>query len=200
MNLQRHMLHGAVALTAAFVTGLASAATMTFGTLPGANGANYTTYSEAGLTFAKTAGSGCVGTFFGNPVPSIFGGPTCDSGSTGSFKLTGGTFSLTSVDLAANNGLLTYSFVGKLGAATQWTQSSSLAGPNATFVTIPGAFAAAVDSVEFNFTTQGTSWNIDNIVVSSATAAIPVPPSLALMLAGLAGIAGVSTARRRKAA
>lgn len=200
MSLKRHALHGAVALTAVLATGLASAATMTFNSLPGGNGANYTTYSEAGLTFAKTAGSGCVAGLFGNSAPAIFGGPTCDGGTTSSFRLTGGTFSLTSLELSANNGLLAYSLVGKLGAVTQWTQDGELPGPNATFVPVLGLFGAAVDSVEFNFTTRGTSFNIDNIVVDSAVAAIPVPPSLALMLAGLAGIAGVSTGRRRKAA
>ena len=187
------VIRSAAALALALGTAAASATVITFGALPGANGSNFTSYTESGYTVAKTAGSGCVGTLFGNGVPSVFGGPTCDNGSTGSFSLTGGTFAFNGIDLAANGGALTYTFVGKLGAATLWTQTGTLAGPTATFVGITGSNASTfVNSVTMSFSTVGTSWNMDNINV----AAVPEPSTLAM--AGL-GLAALVAWKRRQA-
>jgi PEP-CTERM motif len=199
MSSVRFSIRGAVvcAAVSSAVLGasVASATVITFGALAGANGSNYTTYTESGFTYAKTAGSGCVGQVFGNPTPDIFGGPTCDGGTTGSFTLTGGTFFFNGIDLAANNGLLTYSLVGKLGAATVWTQAGTLAGPTASFSTIAGLNPlSSVNSVLMTFSTQGTSWNIDNINVR----AVPVPEPTTLLMA-CAGVAFILTRRRPSA-
>jgi hypothetical protein len=189
------LIRVAVALATVLAGSASSATVVTFGGLGGTNGASYTTYAESGYTVTKTAGTGCVGQFFGNPTPDIFGGPSCDGGTTGTFSLTGGTFKFDAIDLAANNGTLTYTFVGKLGANTLWSQSGTLTGPTAVFATISGTnLGSVVDSVTLSFATAGSSFNLDNINVISA----PVPEPTSLAMAGVSLATLVLWMRRRK--
>jgi hypothetical protein len=170
----------------------AHATVITFINLSGLNGDPFTTYSENGFTVTKIAGSGCVGKNFGNPVPSVFGGPVCDGGTSGTFSVTGGgTFSFNDIDLAANNGNLSYEFLGKLGGGTVFDIKSTLGTDTRVFHTIASSNLSAIDSLTLNFITAGTSWNFDNINVSSN---VPEPPSWTLIGLGLAGLAA---ARRR---
>jgi hypothetical protein len=184
------------ALAALVGTTVASATVITFDGLGGNNGDAFTTYAESGYTVSKTSGSGCVGKAFGNPTPSVFGGPTCDNGVSGLFSLTGaGLFSFDAIDLAANNGDLDYTITGLLGGATVWTQVGSLAAGTGTFVTLASLSGAAVDTLTFDYTTRGTSWNFDNIGVTAASATVPEPGSVALVSLALLGLAAL---RRRR--
>ena len=65
---------GAVCLLG-MAAGGASATTITFNGLAGANGDPFTTYTESGFTVSPTLGTWFQGQAFGNPVPSIFSGP-----------------------------------------------------------------------------------------------------------------------------
>ena len=97
---------------------------------------------------ARTAGDLCVGTLFGNPVPSLFGGAACGSASAMIEESHGGgLFSFAAVDPAANNGAADYSFVGmKLGAMV-FRQVGAVAGRFGSFGfdTVPNVDASLID-------------------------------------------------------
>lgn len=163
-----------------------------FGGLGGTNGSTFTSYSEDGFTVTKDSGSGCVAKTFGNPVPDVFGGPSCDSGSTGVFSISGaGLFSFSSIDFAANNGTLSYTVEGLIGATTAFTQTGDLLGPSGVFSTIASQHSDSIDTLRMSFRTAGSSWNFDNIALST----VPEPSTLALLGLSLAGLAAT---RRRK--
>ena len=190
----------------AFVASLAFAATqavavvLTFDTLPGANGDPFGGHTEAeGSEVATVAGDLCVGKFFGNPVPSLFGGTACGSAS-GPIEVShgGGLFSFAAVDLAANNGAADYSFVGmKLGAMvfSQGGVVTGRFGPYG-FDTVLNVDASLIDFLLIlliSLTGFGTSYNIDNIDVTLA--AIPEPSTYALLALGVAAL-GIAARRR----
>lgn len=192
MNVLRTALATAALLTA---TATASATVITFDNLPGNNGDPFTSYVESGFTVTKDSGSGCVGKSFGNPLPSVFGGPVCDNGSLGVFSVTGsGLFSFDSIDLAANNGALNYLIEGLVGTTLMFSNANSLAGPTAVFSTINSSSNAAIDTLRLTFRTAGTSFNMDNIVLSGGN---QVPEPNAALLALLALGVGAATSRRR---
>ena len=189
MNLAKHVGLGVFLLLAGAVP--ATAATITFG---GAGQGQLNTYSEAGFTIARTSGDVSTGAGSGNPAPSLFG-------------FDGGTFQVTGAGLFTFGG-----FDGGSGALSSQTQTFNVVGLlggvslfNTTY-TRNGAFgfqtfasnsAASIDRLVFNLSsTNGTSYNVDNIVVNGIAAAVPEPATWAMMLVGF-GLAG-SAMRRRK--
>ena len=183
----------------AFVATHAAAVVLTFDTL-GPNGSPFGGHTEAGgFEVATTAGDVFVGTLFGNPAPSLFGGPSFGSPSgTIAVSHGGGLFSFAAVDLAANNGAATYSFVGMKLGATVFSQDGAEAARFAAtpfgFDTVLSTDASLIDTLLISLTGFGTSYNIDNINV--ALSAIPEPETYAMLLAGL-GLMGF-IARRKK--
>src|SRR3954453_12452449 len=57
----------------------ASATTITFSGLTGANGTPVETYTEGGFTVTSPLGQFFQGQLFGNPIPSLFAGPLLGS-------------------------------------------------------------------------------------------------------------------------
>lgn len=192
-----HIVSSLAFFGSALVMAPASAAVITFGALPGNNGDPFTSYAEAGFTVMKDSGSGCVGKVFGNPVPNVFGGTACDSGSVGVFTVTGGLFEFAGIDLAANNGTLSYSITGLLNGSNVFVQSNDLAGPTGVFSTIASQSNAVIDSLQLSFRTAGSSFNFDNI---NLTQRVSEPASGLLALAAFGVMIGALRSRRRLAA
>src|ERR1700719_2335142 len=108
---------GVIASTAA------SATTITFSGLTGANGTLVAAYTEGGFTVTTTLGEFFQGQAFGNPIPSLFAGPAQGGPANDALDVTrsgGGSFNFASVDLAANNGDVNFPFTGFLGGVQQY--------------------------------------------------------------------------------
>ena len=180
--------------------GGASATTITFSGLAGANGSPFSTYTESGFTVTPTVGSWFQGQAFGNPIPSIvaggvFGGPAADSISVTDG---GSRFTFSSLDFApspASN--VDYTFTGTLGGASVFNITGVLTPPQ-NFETISSTVAGdviddLVVSVTIVANDPNQSVNIDNIVV--AAVATPEPMTLGLLATGL-GLLGLAYRRR----
>ena len=181
----------------------ASATTITFSGLAGANGDPVATYTEGGFTVTTTVGQFFQGQGFGNPVPSLFvaAGPVNDA-----LDVTangGGLLKFASVDLAANNGNVNFTLTGFLGGVQQYAVSGVEPGRGPLFNGTPFGFdtivnpdaAIAINDLRITLNILGTSGSVDNIAVN------PVPGPIAG--AGLPGLIFASAGflgwwRRRK--
>src|SRR5262249_43931155 len=107
----------------------ATASTIDFNTLTGANGDPFSTYSENGFTVTATQGSWSKAFLFGNPIPDIF--CPCAPG-TVAITMGGSPFSFASVDLGnAQSSLDTFTIQGSRLGSIVLSQSGSLTLPNA---------------------------------------------------------------------
>lgn len=179
----------------------ASAQTITFGPLSGANGAAYSGHSEAGFTVATTGGSWFEAHVFGNPTPSIFAGPI-GSPSTSSIQVTkdgGGLFDFTSVDLSPNNGPIEYKIEGLAGGSSVFTQSGTMSHVGFFFETLLSTSSALIDTLSITLVPGAgtTSMNIDNIVLSEHPT---VPEPAFVQLSALLGLGGLGLLRLRRKA
>ena len=179
----------------------AARAQVHFDNLSGGNGAAYAGHSENGFDVATTGGAWFEAHVFGNPVPSIFGGPI-GSPSLSSLFVTrtgGGAFTFGSVDLVSQNGRSSYQIIGYSGINSVFTMNGFL-GSSTTFETIFSTNPATlIDglSIAIDPIGQPTSFNLDNIEVIAATSSVPEPATLLLTAAGMLAVAGA--ARRRRA-
>lgn len=189
---------GAAAIGLGSFAAPAKAAVIGFDSLNGANETPYAGSTEAGFTVTPTAGQFFQAQFFGNPVPSIFGGPN-NSPVPGTIRVASSSnalFFFNSVDLSSNGSIGSssqYSFTGSLGGAPQYGLFGTLPSLN-SFTTIAGFFSStAIDELFISLTPDsGTiSFNIDNINVDAAP--IPTPA----LLPGLLGM-GIAAMRKRK--
>jgi len=181
----------AIGLTNLLLGGAAQAATttVTFNGLPGPNGAVFTgPYTEGGFSVSATAGQVFEGTVFGNgnPAPSLVVGSVFGGGPNGTVSVTdgGSNFSLTSFDLAGNNGAADFTVTGFEGASQIFSFSGSVNAGFVVFQTVTG-LTAKINDVTFALTSNGTSLNLDNIVLGTA---IPETSTWAMMLLGCAGL------------
>jgi hypothetical protein len=178
----------------------ASATTITFGGLTGANGAPVAQYSEGGFTVTTTVGQWFEGQLFGNPVPSIFAGPLLGGPANDAIAVTDSVlpFTFSAVDLATAFANTTYTFTGLLGGIPMFVQSNIVVMPPQVFNTFANASSTTVIDtllITASIGAGGTSTNIDNIVVNK----VPGP----VVGAGLPGLilacgALIALARRRR--
>lgn len=169
---------------ALFFAGALSAATITFGGLTGANASPFPSpYMESGFIVTATQGAWLTGQSFGKPFPSIFNGSNFIPLTSSSIQVTragGGLFTFSSVDMASNNGVSTYSFSG-----VGLNQSGSLPNSRNLNTYLFGTYVnntpdLLLTSLTINIDPIGspTSFNIDNIVITSA---VPEPAPTALI-------------------
>jgi hypothetical protein len=135
-------LFGAACLAVcAMFAGVASATTITFNGLAGANGDPLTTYTESGFTVTPTVGMWFQGQNFGNPIPSIFAGPINNGPTLDAITVTDGArFTFSALDLAANNGNVDFTFTGTLLGAPVFNVTGTELANTGVFTTERAAF------------------------------------------------------------
>ena len=182
-------------LFAVIIPASAATTTIDFNGLPGANNDPFSTFTENGYTVTNSQGQFFVGELYGNPIPDIFAGPAYGPATDAITVTAGGaTFSLDQFDLSANNGATGYTLSGSLNGSSVFAVVGTDSTLDAFITENPGLSADVIDSLTLQFTGSGTSFNVDNIVLSTATAT-PEPGSLALF--ATAGL-GIATALRRR--
>lgn len=151
------------------ISGPLSAAVITFSGLSGTNGTPFPSpYTESGFTVTATQGQWVEGQVFGNPAPSIFDGAGATALVTSSIQITrvgGGSFTFSSVDFASL-GVTNYSILGA------GFDEVGMVGPVQDFTTIASNNTLLdLTSLTITLTPQAgaSSFNVDNIVVSSVT-------------------------------
>jgi hypothetical protein len=184
------LLLSAVVLAASVIfAGGASATTITFSGLVGANGAPFATYTESGFSVSPTLGQWFEGHLFGNPVPSIFAGPLSGGPSNDAVTVTEGgqRFTFSQLDLATANANTNYTFTGTLLGALVFNVNDIVSPPQVFNTVLSGVSADVIDSlvITANIQAGGTSTNIDNIVVS---AVVPEPMTLGMLAVSLLGM------------
>ena len=176
-------------LPLAATLGTATAATVTFDTLPGINTDPFTTITENGITVTSTTGDWQQAFLVGNPVPSIF-----TQSPTASLTITtGGQFGFLSFDLGTGGTTNPeYLFQGFIGALEVLNGTASPGGID--FVTITNFFPPMlIDRLVITTTLTSTSANIDNINLDLVSS-VPEPGTVTL------GALGLYFARRRRTA
>lgn len=192
----------AIGLANVLLGGAAQATTISFNGLAGPNGAVFTgPYTEGGFSVSATAGQVFEGTVFGNgnPTPSLVVGSVFGGGANGTVSVTNGgpNFSLTSFDLAGNNGAADFTVTGFEGASPIFSFSGSVDAGFEVFQTTTG-LSSKINALTFALTSNGTSLNLDNIVLGTV---IPESSTWAMMLLGFIGLGFVGyrqTMRRAK--
>jgi hypothetical protein len=157
-----------------FASAAASATTITFSGLAGANGDPVATYTEGGFTVATAVGQFFQGQLFGNPLPSLFAGPIGGGPVFDVLDVTangGGPFNFASVDLAANNGNVNFTFTGFLGGVQQYVvngvETGRPPGPFGFDTIVNPDAGIAINDLRIALNILGTSGNVDNIGVAT---------------------------------
>ena len=201
----RNCLRVAVGLLLAALGTAASADTITFGGLGGANGDPFPSpYAENNWIVQSVAGNWFQGQDFGNPVPSVFAGPVGSPGPSNVLLITdvsNSFFNFTSADLACNNGTdCPFVFVGLVGGGTVYTNPGSVtAGPPFQFFTeVNPDSGIAIDALAIGIGPGDgtTSMNVDNIVLSLVRSNVPEPSAVALLALALLGMGLVARRQR----
>jgi hypothetical protein len=193
------LLFAAVCMAVSGMAGGASATTITFSGLNGANGDPFTTYTESGFTVSPTLGSWFQGQVFGNPVPSIVAGPIFGGPANDAVTVTEGgqRFTFSQLDLATANANTNYNFTGTLLGAPVFSVNDVVSPPQVFNTVLSGVSGDVIDSlvITANIQAGGSSTNIDNIVLTPV-AATPEPTTLGLLATGV-GLLGLLRRRRR---
>lgn len=161
---------------------------ITFSPLTGANGAPYSGHTEGDFSVTATSGQWFEAHAYGNPVPSIFDGPTNAPG-VAVLQITDNVdlFTLSSLQYSSNNGDSGYDIQGYLGAALVYDEAGALQGSFAPFsfktlVTMNPSLTVDALLIRLVPGPGVTSINLDNINVATIA---PVPEPNGLLLLGI---------------
>ena len=197
-----NVLKCAAAAALLATAGIAGAATVTFDSLtnPGIWAYTGDTYTEEGMSFAATVRSNGYSLYaYGlvSPYNADADGATLHQEYAGDYGIVaapagpGGTFTLTSFDLAnswndASGGSVDFSYVDASGTHHETLTLADQTGLQTFTFDLTGVRS---------FSLWSNNYQLDNVQVNDIIP-VPEPSSYALLLAGLAGMVGLS--RRRK--
>ncbi len=170
-----------------------------FATLSGTNMAPYTGHTEGDFAVTPTAGSWYEAHIYGDPIPSIFDGPTNSPG-FGVLQITDGAgrFTFGSIHYSSNNGESAYHILGFLGEDVAYEEVGILTASFSPFsfnTLLTANPTIPIDGLLFELTPGAgvTSINLDNIGVAT----VPEPSAAALLALGLLLAPGIGSFRAK---
>ena len=170
---------------------------ISFATLSGPTGAPYTGHSEGDFSVTVTGGTWQQSLAYGNPVASIFDGPTGSPG-VASLLITDNVdlFTFGSLDFSSNNGDSSYDIQGFQNSTMIYHQTGTLAGSFTPFsfkTLTSDSPALQFDSLLISVIPGAdvTSINLDNIGVAT----IPEPSAISFVAMAVLAVLGRARAR-----
>ena len=175
----------------------ASAVTIDFNGLAGANNSSFTTFGESNYSVNVTAGTFDVSTTLGDPGLSVYAHAGTITITRPDPPAPSNLFDFTGVDLDTISGTAgSYTITGFLNGIQQFTTSGTAA--TGGFVldgTGETGFTLDTLTIAISGGNSDTHVDLDNIGVEGK-AITPEPSSLALLASGIAGLGGVIRRRR----
>lgn len=170
---------------------------ISFATLSGPTGAPYIGHTEGDFSVTVTGGTWQQSLTYGNPIASIYDGPTGSPG-LASLLITDNVdlFTFGSLDFSSNNGDSSYDIQGFFGPTMIYHQTGTLAGSFTPFsfnTLVSDSPAMQFDSLLISVIPGGdvTSINLDNIGVMT----VPEPGAISFVALAVLAVLGRAKVR-----
>ena len=176
--------------------------TITFDSLTGDSGDFFSSYAEKGFNVTLIGGQACIAQTFGNPIPDLYGGPSCLIASPNAViqvtRLDGGQFWFYGADMTSESFPATFTFTGRTNSSTRYVTSGSIAATDDFVFYANTAFGTNISALTITLNAgNAISYNLDNLLL--ITVMTPEPGTVTMLIAGLLLIGGLVKARPRAA-